>query len=102
MDMNARPKQPFGPPRDRVSAFDQANVTSSSDPCRDILWSELDALTFLNSSNTALRTELRWKKCSIPLSSRMKPNPLSIRSRAIVPVGRLPEPSPFPVGESRG
>src|SRR5688500_12136845 len=39
------------------------------------------------SSNTAPRTELRWKKCSIPPSSRLNPNPLSISSRAIVPVG---------------
>src|SRR5437870_2943788 len=39
------------------------------------------------SSNTAPRTELRWKKCSIPPSSRINPKPLSIRSRAIVPVG---------------
>ena len=40
-----------------------------------------------SSSNTVPRTELRWKKCSRPDSSRMNPNPLSIRSRAIVPVG---------------
>ena len=39
------------------------------------------------SSKTAPRTELRWKKCSMPPSSRMKPNPLSMRRRAIVPVG---------------
>src|SRR5438552_3448069 len=45
-----------------------------------------------SSSNTAPRTELRWKKCSIPPSSRMNPNPLSIRSRAIVPVGITPSP----------
>src|SRR5262245_30114455 len=43
-----------------------------------------------SNSNTAPRTELRWKKCSIPPSSRMNPNPLSIRRRAIVPVG-IPE-----------
>ena len=43
-----------------------------------------------SSSNTAPRTELRWKKCSMPPSSRMNPNPLSMRSRAIVPVG-IPE-----------
>ena len=41
----------------------------------------------LSSSKTAPRTELRWKKCSIPPSSRMNPNPLSINKRAIVPVG---------------
>ena len=40
-----------------------------------------------SSSNTVPRTELRWKKCSRPDSSRMNPNPLSMRSRAIVPVG---------------
>ena len=40
-----------------------------------------------SSSNTVPRTELRWKKCSSPDSSRMNPNPLSMRSRAIVPVG---------------
>src|SRR5215471_18031722 len=45
-----------------------------------------------SSSNTAPRTELRWKKCSIPPSSRMKPKPLSISSRAIVPVGIAPCP----------
>src|SRR5262245_46831666 len=43
-----------------------------------------------SSSNTAPRTELRWKKCSMPPSSRMNPNPLSMRRRAIVPVG-IPE-----------
>ena len=40
-----------------------------------------------SSSNTVSRTELRWKKCSIPPSSRMKPKPLSMRRRAMVPVG---------------
>jgi len=54
------------------------------------------------SSNTAPRTELRWKKCSIPPSSRMNPNPLSMRSRAIVPVG-IPRPSRSePLGISQG
>ena len=45
MEMNARPKQPFGPARRTVSAFDQAYVTSSR-TLAGILWSELDALTF--------------------------------------------------------
>ena len=56
-----------------------------------------------SSSNTAPRTELRWKKCSIPPSSRMNPNPLSIRSRAIVPVGITRSP-PFrtPQGYPKG
>src|SRR5262245_27413840 len=40
-----------------------------------------------SSSNTEPRTALRWKKCSTPPSSRMNPNPLSMRRRAIVPVG---------------
>lgn len=39
-----------------------------------------------SNSKTAPRTELRWKKCSRPFSSRMNPNPLSISKRAIVPV----------------
>ena len=54
-----------------------------------------------SNSNTAPRTALRWKKCSIPPSSRMNPNPLSINRRAIVPLGipyssdiRTPVPLP--------
>src|SRR5262249_10894449 len=46
-----------------------------------------------SSSKTAPRTEPRWKKCSVPRSSRMNPNPLSSRSRAIVPLCILLPPS---------
>ena len=70
-------------------AFDQTNVAGAR-TLAGIFRREFDALSFAKQFEHRAATELRWKKCSMPPSSRMKPNPLSMRSLAIVPVG-IPE-----------
>ena len=52
--------------------------------------SEFDSLAFTAARTPRRRTELRWKKCSIPPSSRMNPNPCQSERRAIVPAYPCP------------
>ena len=74
-----RASRAVGRPPRRGPLGDSSTVKSTRWPSR-------------SSSKTAPRTDDRWKKCSTPLSSRMNPKPLSMSSRAIVPLGMTESP----------
>ena len=86
-------RRPGAPPRAGAGTWDDgvqpsiSRMSPARGPFADSSGVNSTRWPSRNSSNTAPRTELRWKKCSVPPSSRMNPKPLSMSRRAMVPVG---------------
>jgi hypothetical protein len=63
--------------------------------------SKLTRCPSFNESNEPSCTELRWKNHSCPPSSRMNPNPRSLTSLLMVPVGIERPPVEVPTAGTR-